>query len=284
MTVDELLNNPQVKKRLPGLLNVGALLLLTASLAQWTWLLAKPNMTPSMTASSNAAEQDTQLNVQPLLSAHLFGQVSQELGAGRLENLPISSMNLVLSGVIAASSGGFALLSANGQPQESFAVGQAITGGAVLQAVYRDRIVIEHNGVMESLLLEGSDKQDEGIEINIGPEKNQALANVVEQDGPNRYTLNREQLTEQMRTPDFLKQATMVPYHKGGFLVRQLQPGSLYEKMGLQPGDVIQQANGTPINTAEDAMKLYQQITSVNDLQMEILRGGKPVQLFYQLQ
>ena len=259
MTVDELLTNPQVKKRLPGILNVGALLLLTVSLAQWTWLLVKPNLPPLMTAPANAADQNSQLNVQPLLSAHLFGQISQELGSGRLENLPISSMNLVLSGVIAASSGGFALISANGQPQESFAVGQAISGGAVLQAVYRDRVVIERNGVMESLLLEGSDKPAEGIEINTGPEMNRPIANVVEENGPNHYTLNREQLTEQMRTPEFLKQAMMVPYHKGGFLVRQIEAGSLYEKLGLRPGDVIRQANGAPINTAEDAMKLYQQ-------------------------
>ena len=64
----------------------------------------------------------------------------------------------------------------------------------------------------------------------------------------------------------------------------EIEAGSLYEKLGLRPGDVIRQANGAPINTAEDAMKLYQQLASVNDLQMEVLRGGNPVQLYYQFQ
>jgi general secretion pathway protein C len=94
--------------------------------------------------------------------------------------------------------------------------------------------------------------------------------------------VQRENLAAQMRTPEFLRQATVVPASDGGFLVRQIQPGSLYEKLGLRMGDVIKTINGQPVNTIEDAIQQYQQMENVTAVQMEINRGGKTEQLHYQ--
>jgi general secretion pathway protein C len=98
----------------------------------------------------------------------------------------------------------------------------------------------------------------------------------------NRYKVERDQLTAQMRTPDFFRQATMRPFAGGGFLVSQIQPGSLYEKLGLRVGDVVKGFNGQPINSMEDAMRLYQQMTNLPSVQMEIMRGGKSEYIYYQ--
>ena len=40
MSIIEVIANPRVRQWLPGVLNGGMLLLLTASLAQWTWLVS----------------------------------------------------------------------------------------------------------------------------------------------------------------------------------------------------------------------------------------------------
>lgn len=282
MTLTEFIANPRVRQRLPTVINGVMLLVLTASLAQWTWLLIKPPLPPMVMAPPPPPPTNNTFSVQPLLSAHLFGQVSQELNSRRLDNLPISSLNLVLNGVIASGAGGYALISVNGQSQEPFAVGQDITGGAVLQAVYSDRVVIGRNGALESLLLEGLDKS--AMTQDPVPAQSPAAApsDLVQQTGTNRYTVERDRLANQMRTPDFLKQATMAPASGGGFLVRQIQPGSLYEKLGMRPGDVIKSVNGQPINTAEDAIKLYQQLANLSSVQMDIQRGGKNESLYYQ--
>jgi general secretion pathway protein C len=284
MSIVEVISNPRVRQWLPGILNGGMLLLLTASLAQWTWLIAKPPLPPLVVAQSTPVAAQNTFSLQPLLAAHLFGQVSQELTGGRLDNLPISSLNLVLTGVIASAIGGYALISVNGQPQEPFAVGQTVTGGAELQAVYPDRVVIRRNGVLESLLLEGAEKTPAGewtppVATYHPPA---APGNIVQETGANRYMVERDQLAAQFRTPDLLKQATVLPSGNGGFLVKQMQPGSLYEKLGLQPGDVIKTINGQPLNSMEDAIRLYQQMPNVNAVQMEIMRGGKPELLYYQ--
>lgn len=285
MSITEVISNPRVRQWLPGVLNGGMLLLLTASLAQWTWLMIKPPLPPLVVAPPAPPVAANTFALQPLLAAHLFGQVSQELTGRRLDNLPISSLNLVLAGVIASGAGGYALISVNGQSQEPFAVGQTITDSAVLQAVYPDRVVIRRNGTLESLLLEGADNSQAPPEVAM-PAAGQAAGlssgEIVRETGANQYTVAREQLAAQMRTPDFLKQATLVPSSGGGFLVRQIQPGSLYQKLGMRAGDVIKSVNGQPINTADDAIRLYQQMSSLSSVQMEITRGGKSESLYYQ--
>ena len=284
MSIVEVIANPRVRQWLPGVLNGSVLLLLTASLAQWTWLVVKPPLPPLVLAPPTSSLQQNTFSLQPLLAAHLFGQVSQELRGGRLENLPISSLNLVLTGVIASASGGYALISVNGQSQEPFSVGQAVTGNAVLQAVYPDRVVIQRNGVLESLMLEGAEKSptEQWVPPVAASRPPAASANIVQETDVNHYRVEREQLAAQMRTPDFLRQATMIPSKSGGFQVQQIQPGSLYEKLGLRAGDVIKVVNGQPVNSVEDAMRLYQQMQGVAAVQIEIARNGKPENLYYQ--
>lgn len=285
MDLTELIASPRIRQRLPTLVNSMMLLVLAASLAQWTWLLVKPPLSPLVIAPPPPTPAAGSFSLQPLLAANLFGQVSQELTNRRLDALPISNLNLVLNGIIASGAGGYALISVNGQPQEPFTVGQSITGGAALQAVYSDRVVIGRNGALESLLLEGADKSTPAPETTpIAAPAPRASSNIVRQTAANRYTVERDQLAAQMRTPEFLKQASIVPFGEqgGGFLVRQLQPGSLYEKLGIRPGDVIKSVNGQPVNTAEDAIRLYQQMSSLSSVQMDIVRGGKNESIHYQ--
>jgi general secretion pathway protein C len=284
MSIVEVIANPRVRQWLPGVLNGGILLLLAASLAQWTWLVVKPPLPPLVLAPPTPSSQQNTFSLQPLLAAHLFGQVSQELTGGRLDNLPISSLNLVLTGVIASASGGYALISVNGQTQEPFGVGQTVTDNAVLQAVYPDRVVIQRNGVLESLMLEGAEKSptEQWVPPAAASRPPAASANIVRETGVNHYMVEREQLAAQMRTPDFLRQATMIPSKSGGFQVQQVQAGSLYEKLGLRAGDVIKVVNGQPVNSAEDAIRLYQQMSDVGAVQLEITRDGKSEQLYYQ--
>jgi general secretion pathway protein C len=284
MSIVEFISNPRVRQWLPGILNGGMLLLLTASLAQWTWLMAKPPL-PALVVAAPPPVAASTFSLQSLLAAHLFGQVSQELTGGRLDNLPISSLNLVLTGVIASGNGGYALISVNSQAEEPFAVGQTVTGNAVLQAVYPDRVVIRRNGALESLMLEGVEKPQPSTASRPAPAAFRpatSSANIVQQTGANRFTVERDQLAAQMRTPEFLRQASVVPVNGGGFQVRQIQPGSVYVKLGLQSGDIIKSINGEPVRNAEDAIRLYQQLPTLNSVQMEIVRNGSAQNLYYQ--
>ncbi|OGI44980.1 MAG: hypothetical protein A2150_01735 [Candidatus Muproteobacteria bacterium RBG_16_64_11] len=265
------------KRWVPTVVNLGALLLLITALVSWAWSTFKPPAPQTPVVQASRAER---LNLQPLLDAHLFGRAARGPG-GSLESVPISSLNLVLVGVVAAVGGGYAMISVDGRAQESYAVGQEIIGGAILQSVLADRILIQRGGSTESLMLQDAVKPLEGVSTYVSPVSQHQPA--IQQQGEKQFQVTREEVNKQMRSPDFLSQARLIPNPGGGFLVREIKTGSVYEKLGLRMGDVIRMVNGVPVNNAEDAMKFYQQLAELKDVQLEVMRAGQVEQLQYKL-
>jgi general secretion pathway protein C len=288
LSVTDFITHPRVRRWFPAALNGGTLLLLVASLAQWTWLLVRPPLSPLVVAPPPPPAPTSTFSLQPLLAAHLFGQASEDLAGQRHDNLPVSTLNLVLTGVIASDTGGYALISVNGQAQEPYAVGQSVKDGAVLQAVYPDRVVIRRNGTLESLLLEDTaDSPSQTAQAPVRPMPLNRVANVPAepvretasspQGGSEEpiYMMPPEQTTARPTPPDIMKQATLMPARDGGVTVRLIQPGSVYEKLRMRSGDVIKSVNGQPVNTPQDAIRLYQQMPDMGSVQIEIVRGGR---------
>jgi general secretion pathway protein C len=85
-----------------------------------------------------------------------------------------------------------------------------------------------------------------------------------------------------------LRQAQIRPYFEAGvpngFLISNIRPGSLYQKMGAVDGDIIQEVNGRPIRTADDVMGLLNTIKAGSSMSMTIKRGGSQQTLNYQFQ
>ena len=80
-----------------------------------------------------------------------------------------------------------------------------------------------------------------------------------------------------------MSQALIVPNPDGGFLVRQVQAGSLYEKLGLRPGDVIRNVNGQPLTNMDDVMRLYQQFGTAQRVLVDVQRQGRNETLYYDM-
>ncbi len=273
------------KRWLPPAVNLGALLILIAVVANGVWTLFKPGVPELDVSVDQVSGRAENFDLQPLMAAQLFGRSARgpALG-GSLEGIPLSSLNLVLVGVVAP---GYALISVDGRAQEAYAVGQEVTAGAVLRAVYADRVLIERAGVTESLMLQEAVKPLTGMSGFIAPLAVPYVPPVsagVQELSKNQYQVAREQVNVQMRNPEFLTQARLLPHPSGGFLVREIKSGSIYEKLGLQVGDVVRALNGAPINSAEDAMKFYQQLGSLSQVRLEVMRGGRIEQLSYNLQ
>jgi general secretion pathway protein C len=269
----------------PLVVNLAVLALLTWTLADWTWRVLAPTSLPAPVAPRSNTQAAT-FDLPTLVNAQLFGASPAVSGPANVEAVPLSSLNLVLTGVVSARENSLALIRAENQPEAPFAVGQEILSGVVLDQVYADRVVILRGGVAESLLLEGTENVPTTAPapnpVSRAPPR---ANNIVRQQAPNKYVVQRQGLNEKMRQPqELLRQSLMVPNADGGFLVREIQAGSLYEKLGLRVGDVIRTANGQPINTLEDAVKLYQQSASLGSVNLEVVRNGAPEHLQYTLQ
>jgi S1-C subfamily serine protease len=60
--------------------------------------------------------------------------------------------------------------------------------------------------------------------------------------------------------------------------------GSLAQKLGLQPGDIVKKVNGQAVASTGDLARLYTQFATLTLIQAEVQRGGSTVQLSYAIQ
>jgi general secretion pathway protein C len=255
-------------RAVPTAAAVAALLWLSWALAQGTWRLVQP-VAPTVARGGADA-----VDLTVLTRTQLFGPAAPQSAE---TSLAPSNLNLTLTGVMARPISGCALVIVQGQPESAFCVGEDITPGVRLDAVERDRIVIARNGQRETVPLKDIEKQGNLIAPPLPP------GPIVQPGSTGASLVDRKQLQQQLGKPEFLSQALIVPNPGGGFLVRQIQPGSLYEKLGLRPGDVIKNVNGQALGSMEDVMRLYQQFGTAQRVLVEVQRQGRNETLYYDM-
>jgi general secretion pathway protein C len=252
---------------LPMVAAVAALLCLCWALAQGTWRLLQPG-SPAIVRSPVES-----IDLDILGRSQLFGSAAPK--NAEEASLAPTNLNITLTGVAVQAKGGCALLVVQGQPESAYCTGEELTPGVRLDAVERDRIVILRNGAREAVPLKDVEKTA-GLVV-------QPPAPPIVQPNASGALVDRKQLQQQLGKPEFLSQALIVPNSDGGFLVRQIQPGSLYEKLGLRPGDVIRNVNGQALTSMDDVMRLYQQFGTAQRVLVEVQRQGRSETLYYDM-
>lgn len=262
--------------------NLAAMVLLMFSAFQWQQQIAAMGNLPTPPEEAGAQNIAAPAHdLQVLLDAALFGQV--EGGGQPVQQLPLSSLNLVLSGVMATHTGGSALVAVKGQPQQAFGVGDEVLPGVVLSAVLQDRVLLKRGGMLESLFLEGA---ADALLFSAGvtPVQNTLTPALSRDSGATRFILSRDTLRNQVQSPqELLSQAVVVPNSGGGFALQEIESGSLIEQLGLRAGDVLLSANGQTLRSADDMMRAYQGLQGMNEVKLEFSRDGRRVQHLYDI-
>jgi general secretion pathway protein C len=260
-------------------INAAAVILLASGVAHWTWSIVRAPTPPVSLPASAVTARTTNASVDSLVSAHMFGRADQTAPAA-LDKIPVSSLNLVLTGVFDSGSNSYALISVAGGKQAPFAVGDQITNGVTLESVYADRVIILRGGKRESLLMYTD--EDSGSNNSLPPVPNESAP----PSPGNTFDISRAQVEQQLRNPSIMARARIVPYAGGGFMISSIPQNSLFTKAGLRRGDIIKSVNGEPLNNYSDAMKMMQSmggIENVQQLNIEILRHGHPQHLQYNI-
>ena len=256
-------------RAMPAAATVAALLLLCWTLAQGTWRVLQP-ASPAVARAGGADLAD----LRGLGSVQLFGRPAPRSPAAEASVVP-SNLNMTLTGVAAGAVAGCALVIVQGQPEAAFCSGEEVSPGVRLDTVERDRIVIVRNGAREAVFMKDAEGGAAGAAVPPPP--------IVQSFGTDRQLVDRRQLQQQLGRPEFLNQALIVPNPDGGFLVRQVQAGSLYEKLGLRPGDVIRNVNGQPLTSMDDVMRLYQQFGTAQRVLVDVQRQSRNETLYYDM-
>ncbi|MEW5791613.1 MAG: type II secretion system protein N [Pseudomonadota bacterium] len=268
-----------LRERLPALLSPRAglpgwvlaaplLLVLAAQLAHWTWVFAAPEAPVSAPAGGQPA---VELNTGPIVQAALFGQSAQQADAAAAA--PVS---LQLRGAYASSGGrpGFAILLVDGK-EEAVRVGAEIVPGVVLADVQPKRVLISRGGVEEELAFEEAPSSGPGAPSAEGGQGGAGNASV---------TLPRALFEGAINNPSqWISAGQLAPNPGGGLKVVAVTAGGLYEKLGLQAGDVVQAVNGQNVASPEQALSMVRNAAASGVIQLSLLRGGAVQQVSYTL-
>lgn len=270
--------------------NALLLALLGLSVVHWAgfYMDQKYNALLGNSQITEPARSAVGFNVDELISGNIFGAPSKTRATSAQSNIPLSSLNLKLTGVIASDRGGFALISVNGQPQTPFFIGEVIIDNALLDSVLPDRAILLRNGIKESLLLDASSNKNLIGRANAAHSSGSRMApnNSIKKIGRNRFQISRKFVTHATANTALLNQALIVPNPQGGFIVKNIKAGGVIEKLGLRTGDIIRKVNNLNINSMVDVMQLYRlskNINQVSNVRVEITRQGRRQILQYSL-
>lgn len=175
-------------------------------------------------------------------------------------------------------------------------VGDFLKDLAEILAVFRRRVIFRN---LKSQRLEFVEIPEEPkavsrrSQVQTPKYQRPGLEPAIKQAG-NDFTVSRADVKEQLNNyQSLLKTARAIPYKDPrtgeltGFKVTQLQPGSLFQKLGIQPGDVIKGVNGEPINSVNKALEVFANlkgsVDDISNVDIRVERGGSDQSLKYNL-
>jgi general secretion pathway protein C len=216
-------------------------------------------------ATLHAQSRAHALEPTAIANAHLFGAAPASSRDGA--NAPQTNIPLVLTGTIAGNDpqNGLAILGQSAQTAKVYAVGDTVPGGAKLHSVYSDRVVIDRDGQLESLVLPhqsaGSAPPPTAGALPLNPSIERMRRMISEQPGL---------LTDVLRPQPVFDHGKM-----NGFRIFPGRDRAAFMRLGLRPGDQVVAINGTPLDDRDRGEEILRTLSSSSEARLTIVRAGQ---------
>jgi len=268
---------------LPQWVSLLLVVIIAWQLAKIIWMLVPgPSAGDPVTAPANMpvtmSQPNSSADAQAIVTAHIFGEADADAEpatpvleeADNLQDTRLTSLSL--KGTIAATQSEKAVaIIADGRDEEKvYSIGESVTSGANLHAVYADRVVLNENGVLTNLKLpkdfpEGAAPatRRNTTTTSRATTSTQSIQAVVAQ--------NVSRLADVIRpTPYF------VNGQQQGYRVYPGRDRQQFAALGLRPGDLIKDIDGQALNDPEQAMQIFQSLDSADQVSVTVERNGQP--------
>lgn len=210
-----------------------------------------------------------------ITAAHLFGEVSDEApsvtGDAAL-NAPDTSLSLQLRGAIAAENPRFAhAIIADGSGNEHvYFVDSTLPGGATVQQIQADRVILARAGQLEILRLprEGQGGATTGGSSPNPPRPSEPPA---EQNVQELVAQNAAGFLEVVRPQPFMPNGQLKGY--------RIYPGpnrQQFASLGLRAGDLVTEINGIALNNPAQGMEVFRSLGDAPQVTVTVERDGQP--------
>jgi general secretion pathway protein C len=291
----------RLSRRLAAAVFLLAVVLVAYELAALTWALvpATPVAAPGPATGGSEAPSPTALDVTPVLRAHLFGEAGgSTIPTPQVVDAPDTKLNLELHGVFFSpeTKEARAIIASARGDDRAYGVGDAVPGGATIEEVQVERVLLRRAGRLEVLRLP---KDEEGL-AQAGPDSRAGTNRLGERASTETrrvdYRSNRQlartlgRYREQVKAnPERLADLARVEVamEDGEFQGYRLMAGKdarLLNRFGLRTGDVLVGVNGLSLDAPEKGLEALQALSDAEELDVEVLRAGNRLSFSFRVE
>jgi len=207
-----------------------------------------------------------------------------------IDNLKETNLNLKLWGTVTGKGRrAYAVIEdTKTRKQNLYRIGDTIQD-ATLKLILRQKVVFSVKDRDEVLGME-----EAGTAKKSGPSprvarKGASPPKLPVSPNPRQLTLKSDQIQNALENLDqLMEQARIRPHIEdgkaSGISITGIKPNTVFRKMRLRNGDIITGVNGTSIESVEDAMQLFGDLSSASEVQLEIKRRGRKRVLNYKIE
>jgi general secretion pathway protein C len=234
---------------------------------------ALKSIAPAPATQPGSSLGDTEIS--RLLNANLFGEAKQENNAVTPQEMdpsaaPDTTLSLELLGTIASESTeeSFALIHERGKDTKVYAIGDNIARGARLHAVYTDSVLLDRGGKLEALRLP---KEESGGSAQPRTSSLRTTKTLSKPTVANVIADNATRLTDVLRP-----QPVFADGQQRGYRLYPGRDRRTFAALGLRPGDLVTEINGTALNDPASGMEIFKSMGEATSVTVTIERNGQP--------
>ena len=213
-------------------------------------------------------------NFMAITERNLFGSLekaTEGVKEEEVETLEPTSLRIALLGTVTGDEqNAFAVIEETGKRKQGlYKVGDSIQN-ATVKMILREKVVLRVGTKDEILTMEESAASRR--------EKRRETPQPAKQGST--ITVNRKDLESSLKNINkLLSQVRIRPHFKDGksdgLSVSRIKANSVFSKLGLKNGDIVQNINGKPINSPDDVLELYEKLKSGSRVSVEVTRKGE---------
>ena len=200
-----------------------------------------------------------------------------------------TQLGLKLLGTMTSRTAGMSMASVYEAPTQrtrTVWVGSALQGAEIL-AIERTRMLLMNNGRMELLditSLPPAPGQAAALASPSAPAT--GFGSTLRQTGPETYAIQRQDVENTLANLNQIAmQARVVPaFIDGvpkGFKLFAMRPDSIYARLGLKNGDILQRVNGFTLDSPTQTLEAYQHLRGSSRIELEVERDGQLMRKTY---
>lgn len=217
---------------------------------------------------------------QVITGRNLFGSLdkaSEDVNEEEIEELELTSLKIALLGTVTGSEqNAFAVIEETDKRKQGlYKIGDSVQN-ATVKKILREKVVLRVGTKDEILTMEESaaSRRDKRRRPSKSTERGSTI------------TVSRKDIQNSLKDiNNLMSQVRIRPHFKDGksdgLSVSRIKGGSIFSKLGLRNGDIVQKINGEPINSPDEVLVLYEKLKSGSRVSLEVTRKGEPKTMNY---